>query len=398
MIERAASNQTLRSGATFAAIADLVGQSMEDRGAFVWEDIRGLLEERDFGDAAALRTDVMSFLDKELKLPGYKRALEELSAPATPGAPQLSHAEEELERRRGSFMEQVELEMDSMIHERARRLAKRKNEEDPRVKAVLLESEQEELLDVFVEASRRVPSDEREAFVVGEMEQGPAIIHHPGLQKSHGTCHMGDVEILIAQRLLQPVGRSKGIVRFDVAPLGFRYYAHIRGRQGQSLEEVQKTITSYLDRPSFQRSYRQAYAKWTDAAALLWSSEPEAQLTSIGHLCREATQEFAEALAKRHGVHADKKQKSKTVARVKAVLDKVSGGLGDTEREFLQALLSYWRRLSDLVARQEHDLQKEDGTLLWEDARRVVFQTAVVMFEIDRALERCVGPKSDEDA
>lgn len=370
---------------------------MEDRGALVWEDIRGLLEEQDFADAAALRTDVMSFLDKELRLVGYNRVLKELSVPATPGTPQLSHAEEELKRRRSSFMERVELEMDSMIQERARRLAERKSEEDPRVKAVLLESEQEELLDVFVEASRRVPSDEREAFVVGEMDQGPAIIHHPGLPKSHGTCHMGDVEILIAQGLLQPVGRSRGIVRFDVAPLGFRYYAHVRGRQGQFLEQAQKTITSYLDRPSFQRSYRQAYAKWAEAAALLWSSQPEGRLTSIGHLCREATQEFAEALAKRHGVSADKKQKSKTVARVKAVLDKVSGELGDTEREFLEALLSYWRRLSELVARQEHDLQKEGGTLLWEDARRVVFQTAVVMFEIDRSLERCAGQKSDED-
>jgi hypothetical protein len=36
--------------------------------------------------------------------------------------------------------------------------------------------------------------------------------------------------------------------------------------------------------------------------------------------------------------------------------------------------------------RQEHGGQKEGRPLTWEDARRVVFQTLIVMYEIDRAL------------
>jgi hypothetical protein len=38
------------------------------------------------------------------------------------------------------------------------------------------------------------------------------------------------------------------------------------------------------------------------------------------------------------------------------------------------------------VQRQEHGAQKEGRPLVWEDGRRVVFQTAIVMFELDRAL------------
>jgi hypothetical protein len=42
--------------------------------------------------------------------------------------------------------------------------------------------------------------------------------------------------------------------------------------------------------------------------------------------------------------------------------------------------------VSDLVQRQEHAGQREGEPLVWEDGRRIVFQTAIVMFEIDRSL------------
>lgn len=397
VVERAASRQTLRSGSTFAAIVGLIEQSMEDRADFVWECISDLLEDEDFADQPALRRDLSEFLGKELRLASYHRSLRDLTPPAGPGSGQLSHADKQIERRRASILERIDLEVELMIHNRARQLSSQRAEADPRVLAVLLETDQETLLETLVEALRRVPSDGREAFIAGEMEQGPGILHHPGLLESDRTCHMGDIEILIAQRLLQPVGRSKGIVRFDVAPLGFRYYAYARSKQGQPLHEAEQTILSYLDGQSFQKSYGLAYSKWTDAAQLLWSSQPEPQFTNIGHLCREATQEFAETLAKRYGVEVPKQGKSKTAARLRAVLDKISGELSDTVTAFLSALLDYWGCLCDLVQRQEHDVQKEGGSLLWEDARRVVFQTAIVMFEIDRATSRLAPAKRDED-
>jgi hypothetical protein len=60
--------------------------------------------------------------------------------------------------------------------------------------------------------------------------------------------------------------------------------------------------------------------------------------------------------------------------------------LGESVFEYLGALLNYFGCLSDLIQRQEHGGQREGQQLDWEDARRVVLQTIVVMFEVDRAL------------
>ena len=107
-------------------------------------------------------------------------------------------------------------------------------------------------------------------------------------------------------------------------------------------------------------------------------------MTRIGHTCREALQAFASSLAERSGVPDMPSNPAKTVDRIKAVLN--ARALGDTHRAFLAALLAYWGTVSDLVQRQEHGAQKEGEPMTWEDARRVVFQTAIVMFEIARAV------------
>lgn len=62
--------------------------------------------------------------------------------------------------------------------------------------------------------------------------------------------------------------------------------------------------------------------------------------------------------------------------------------LGTTEEPFLEAVVAYWGTVADLIERQEHGAQKEGEALTWEDARRIVFHTAIVMFEVDRSLSR----------
>ena len=138
----------------------------------------------------------------------------------------------------------------------------------------------------------------------------------------------------------------------------------------------------------FQQKYAAAYEKWAQAEAMLWASDSESQLTTIGHLCREALQEFASKLVTLYQLPSDDKGKALTVARLKAVINARISQLGNTEKEFLDALLVYWGTVNDMIQRQEHGGQKEGQPLIWEDGRRVVFQTAVVMFEVDRGLSR----------
>ena len=77
--------------------------------------------------------------------------------------------------------------------------------------------------------------------------------------------------------------------------------------------------------------------------------------------------------------------KSRDINRIQAVVDQRRSQLGTTAA-LLDALVSYWRVVSGLVQRQEHGAQKEGRPLVWEDGRRVVFQTAIIMFEVDRML------------
>jgi len=136
----------------------------------------------------------------------------------------------------------------------------------------------------------------------------------------------------------------------------------------------------------FKLRYPDAYDKWASAEDLLWKTDSEQQLTTIGHLCREAVQKFATALVAHYQPSNVTEDKAKTIARVKAVLDMQGAKMGTREKRFLEALLSYWGTVNDLIQRQEHGAQKEGQQLVWEDGRRIVFQTAVVMFEIDKAL------------
>ena len=73
---------------------------------------------------------------------------------------------------------------------------------------------------------------------------------------------------------------------------------------------------------------------------------------------------------------------------MRAVVNHRSAQLGSTERPFIDALIAYWGTVSDLASRQEHGAQREGEPLTREDARRIVFQTAVVMFETHRSLFR----------
>ena len=101
-------------------------------------------------------------------------------------------------------------------------------------------------------------------------------------------------------------------------------------------------------------------------------------------------QAFASDIAERYGITGTSADLSRTIDRIRAVLSRAD--VGDSHRAFLDALLAYWGTVSDLVQRQEHGAKKEGEPLTWEDARRVVFQTAIVMFEVARAPRGTIGP------
>jgi len=251
---------------------------------------------------------------------------------------------------------------------------------------VLLEQEQKELLSVLVEAARNVPRNRRQPFTFIEC-QSDSWVEHLGLPDRNLDAYRGDIKALAHVGFLELSYGSRGqISEFDVTPYGFAYYEWMKQRTEQPIQNIEATTRSYLDADHFQQKYYKAYQKWVDAESMLWASDSEHQLTTIGHLCREAMQEFATALVEQHQPPDVDKNKAHIVARIRAVLDLRKDQFGSAEKPFLNALVAYWGTVGDLIQRQEHGGQKEGEALIWEDGRRVVFQTAIVMFEIDRAI------------
>ena len=196
----------------------------------------------------------------------------------------------------------------------------------------------------------------------------------------------GDIETLEAEGLLNVTEYQRWSRSFIVTPLGFSLYKELQDRSGAPAQQVEERLMRHLESEAFQRTYPDAYRKWAEAAELLSASDSQQQWTMIGHLCREAIQEFATALVERHQPPGVDQDKAHDGNRIQAVLDQQRPQLGRRVALFLDALIAYWRAVSNLVQRQEHGVQKAGSQLVFEDGRRVVFQTAIVMFEVDRAL------------
>lgn len=218
---------------------------------------------------------------------------------------------------------------------------------------------------------------------------GQHVLLHPGLTGEEEV-YAGDVEALTDDGILG-FGRDDDSL-VDVTPQGYAYSKEMKLRSGEPAREIESTIMDYLNAEPFRTRDPEAHQTWTQAGERLWSSESERELTVIGHLCREAMQAFATSLVELHRVADFDLNPQHSVARTRSVLNLHRDRLGTTELPFLEALLSYWGTVSDLVQRQEHGSQRETTPLLWEDGRRVVFQTANVMIEIDRSLSALEPP------
>jgi hypothetical protein len=251
---------------------------------------------------------------------------------------------------------------------------------------MFLEDEQKKLLAKFVEAHRSAPPEYRGDFFASETMGDPqASFIHSRVQRLGFKGSRADAEVLASVGLLRMSWGSRGTRKFYVLPEGIAAYEQMIA-DVSPVESVERDIVAYLSDADFKKNHAAAYSKWDQAALLLRSADSGAHLTTIGHLCREAQQAFAESLSAQHRVDVSTIEPAKTVARLKAVLRAGSATPGATEAAFLEALVAYWGTLADLVQRQEHGAQREGGPLGWEDGRRVVFQTCVVMYEIDRAL------------
>lgn len=239
----------------------------------------------------------------------------------------------------------------------------------------------------IAELSRSVPPNQRAPIslqeVIGSLQ---LYAYHPGASTTNQAMfYPGDLASLAAAGLIHTVRKTQYSADIDLTPKGRAFADQLYASVEVPAQRVEQRMREYIEAREFAVAYPAAYERWKAADTLLGSQDAARQLTTIGHMCREAVQFFADALARRFELDVST-DISKTLLRIKAVREHLA--IGDSEKEFLEALVVYFGTVSDLIQRQEHGAGKQGDELRLEDARRVVFYSLLVMYEWHRAASR----------
>ena len=242
-----------------------------------------------------------------------------------------------------------------------------------------LERSQQKLLAELVEADERVKDGWKQFLVIGTADG--YILAHPKLEKR--VTDAADVRTLAECGLVRRVPTSGTTPNYEVRPVGRQYVSWWKQQVGGPVAQVEAEVRRFLDGEMFRQHHPAAYEHWAEAVNDVWDADSRAKLTGIGHACRESLELFVTDLVVARKPALVNQDPQATIDRLRAVMSTVtlSKTVGDL-------LLAYFGTVWDLVQRQEHGGQKEGEALVQEDARRVVFQAALVMFELDRALRR----------
>lgn len=246
-----------------------------------------------------------------------------------------------------------------------------------------LEPEQIDLLSRLVDVLRSAPRSQRGRFLVStDMNDMHVCVWNEGVSDVEIKALPVDLQALAAEGLISFCDQHI----FSVSPHGLHFYEEHKLAQGRPVERVERTVRGYLETDRLRSAYPTAYEKWQAAEAMLWADDSNRNLTTVGHLCREALQEFADVLARRLGLDQAHPEKGKTINRITAAIEKTVSSR--TDRSLLEALVAYWRATNEVVQRQEHGAQDAAQQLSWQDARLSVFHSLFVMYEVDRVVSR----------
>ncbi len=256
----------------------------------------------------------------------------------------------------------------------------------PRVVAVV-DPETLGLLWQLVDAAQSVTRSHPAKFmVVGTW--GGNTLRHPGLPAgSISDFDESDLRDLIEGGLLRITNGDETLKTFELRREAFDAYDHAHRDADAPVAAQERLVVERVSSDAFAARHREASARWRDAEALLWDDDSVRNLTTIGHLCREAMQLFVTRLIELHNVTGvEEDDPARTINRLHAVIDARKAGISSRTVALLDALVDYWKAVNGLVQRQEHGEQKGGEDLTWEDGRRVVLYTAMVMIECDGAL------------
>jgi hypothetical protein len=155
----------------------------------------------------------------------------------------------------------------------------------------------------------------------------------------------------------------------------------------EDFERIEDYLGAYLGDERFKSRYPHAQERWSQTWATLWQADSREKLIAVAAEAREVMWEFACALGERNAAAEGSPDATEMVERLSELVEMRRPELGDSRCRLLQALFGYWQALNEVV--QSHralGAQRVRERLTWEDGRRLVVLTALVMVEVDRSL------------
>lgn len=199
-----------------------------------------------------------------------------------------------------------------------------------------VEPEQLALFEELLEAWRSAPRDQRHPFLFIRT-MGAEIVQGNGINRAVPD---GDVDVLRDEGLLAFRDDS-----FTIPPRAVARYQEWKTTQVEPSADVEDQLQRYLDSEQFRGRYPESYARWAEAAVLLWGEDSDQELSTIGHKCREAIQDFAIALLRLYEISDANPDKAKTRDRFSSVINARRAIIGNAKSELLDALFDYWKAL-----------------------------------------------------
>lgn len=198
---------------------------------------------------------------------------------------------------------------------------------------------------------------------------------------------VSDLEALESASLVNLTG-SASVLEVTLTENAAAYLNYLQEQAIDPLKRLVGEFWDYLDSEGFQSRHSQAWRKWQSAASLLWAAGDPSDFGNIGFRSRESMKAFVTDLVDMYDPPEVEPDPEKISDRLHDVLEFRQEQLGERSKPFLDALKDYWDKLARRYQLLVHHKTPEAQTLTLNDAKWIVYQTAMVMFEIDRSLSR----------
>jgi hypothetical protein len=199
----------------------------------------------------------------------------------------------------------------------------------------------------------------------------------------------------------QPAGDGRGPAQLDTPRERTGSAAGSPPRRADSpvsvseFQRVDDYLRAYLEDERFRSAHPLAYGRWLVAWEMLWCADTRAKVIAVAQRTPAALEAFASSLLERctplaldshwPDLLADGSRGPDPLDGLTSVADAYREELGEERTELLAGLLEHWQALLLSLRRHGGVSRPPAERLHWEDGRRLVLFTALVMVEFDRS-------------